>query len=120
MGVGVWCVINIVTDLYSTYPEAKRIMSSIQVLRDQKAALETDIARIMKAAEEKKKTLEDAIVRQRAQEIAQGKAEIQKIMQLYNLSANEVFGGAAPSGKKPAVGKSESYLSDIRKFYNGN
>jgi hypothetical protein len=41
-------------------------------------------------------------------------------MQLYNLSANEVFGGAAPSGKKPAVGKSESYLSDIRKFYNGN
>jgi hypothetical protein len=111
----------------------------MQVLRDQKAALETEIARIMKAGEEKKKTLEEAIVRQRAQEIAQGKAEIQKIMQLYSLSAAEVFGGAAPSGKnaacgycaaevfggaspsgkKAAVGKSEGYLSEIRKFYNG-
>lgn len=95
-------------------------MSSVQLLIDQKAALEIEIARAVKAAEEKKKALEAEIAKRRADEIAQGKAEIAKLMQQYNLRPEEVFGPAAASAKAGGVaGKRSGYLSEIRQYYKG-
>lgn len=97
------------------------IMSSIQILRDRKAALEGDIARILKAAEDSKRSLEQQIARHRADEIAEGKAEIEKIMQKYNLTSAEIFGVSAPaSAKMNVVLKRSGYLTDIRQFCIGN
>lgn len=98
-------------------------MSSVQLLIDQKAALENEIARAIKVAEEKKRLLDEQIAKQRAAEIAQGRAEIQAIMKKYNLSHDEAFGSAPPAAKKSATpatpGKRGSYLSEIRQYYNG-
>jgi len=95
-------------------------MSSLQVLIDQKAALENEIARTLKLAEEKKKLLEEQIAKQRAEEITQGRAEIARIMQKYNLSADEVFGPPPNGQRKSGEGaKRGSYLAEIRQYYSG-
>lgn len=96
-------------------------MSSVQVLIDQKAALENEIARTIKLAEEKKKLLEEQIATQRAEEIAQGRAEIERVMKKYNLSSNEAFGPMPTAAKKPggSVTPRGSYLSEIRQYYSG-
>ena len=56
-------------------------MPSVQVLIDQKTALEAEIARTLKAAEDRKKTLEAQIAKQRAEEIIEGRAAIRKLME---------------------------------------
>jgi hypothetical protein len=95
-------------------------MSSLQVLIDQKAALESEIARTLKDAEDRKKALEVQIAKQRADEITQGRAEINRVMQKYNLSPEEALGIAkAPQQKKVGAGKRSGYLSEIRQYYSG-
>lgn len=93
-------------------------MSSVQLLIEQKAALENEIARAIKAAEEKKKSLDDQIAKQRAQEISQGRAEIRALLAKYNLSPEEAL-GAEPAVTPAADNKRGSYLSEIRQYYNG-
>lgn len=93
-------------------------MTSLQNLRDQKVALEGEIAKALKAANEKKLELEAQIEKERAQEILEGRIEIQKILTKYNLSMQEAFSTAAPVVTK--VGrpvKGSSYLSEIRALY---
>lgn len=100
-------------------------MSSVQVLIDQKAALEAEIARTIKAAEERKKALEVQIAKQRAEEVMQGRAEIKRLMEKYNLSAEEAVGIAAAVQNKPGGLKNSSarkrpgYLAEIRQYYSG-
>ena len=95
-------------------------MSSVQLLIEQKAALENEIARAIKAAEEKKKNLDEQIAKQRAEEIARGRAEIRALLAKYNLSPEEALGAEPAVTKKPATGnKRGSYLSEIRQYYNG-
>lgn len=95
-------------------------MSSLQVMIDQKAALENEIARTLKLAEEKKKLLEEQILKQRAEEITQGRAEIARVMQKYNLNADEAFGPPPTALQKSGNGgKRGSYLSEIRQYYSG-
>lgn len=96
-------------------------MTSVQLLIDQKAALEQEIARAVKLAEEKKKLLEEQIAKQRAEEIVQGRAEIKRIMQKYDLSPEEAF-GPPPTVHPTNTGKGAkrgSYLSEIRQYYSG-
>jgi hypothetical protein len=99
-------------------------MNSLQLLREQKAALEEEIARTIKAANEKKLALEAQIEKQRIQEILQGRAEIQKILAKYNLTMEEAISTAPPvvgkQGKDGSGGvpvKGSSYLSEIRTYY---
>lgn len=95
-------------------------MTTLQILRDQKAALENEIAKTLKSAEERKRSLEAQIEKERAEEIAQGRAEIQRLMKKYSLTPADVFGPGAPVSKKSGVpDKSSSYLSEIRKYYSG-
>jgi hypothetical protein len=95
-------------------------MSSIQVLIDQKAALESEIARTLKDAEDRRKALEVQIAQQRAEEIKQGRAEINRVMQEYNLSPEEALGLAnGPKQKKMGPGKRTGYLAEIRQYYSG-
>ena len=99
-------------------------MNSLQLLREQKAALEEEIARAVKAANEKKMALEAQIEKQRIQEILHGRAEVQKILIKYNLTIEEAISTAAPvvtkegkvTGGVPVKGT--SYLSEIRTYYN--
>lgn len=100
-------------------------MSSLQLLRDQKAALEEEIAKAIKAANEKKMALEAQIEKQRIQEILLGRAEVQKILVKYNLTIEEAISTAPPvlskQGKNDIGGvpvKGTSYLSEIRTYYN--
>lgn len=100
-------------------------MSSLQLLRDQKAALEEEIARAIKAANEKKMALEAQIEKERIQEILLGRAEIQKVLKKYNLSIEEALSTTAPvvakggsSGTGGVPVKGTSYLSEIRTYYN--
>jgi len=95
-------------------------MSSVQLLIDQKLALESEVSRLIKAAEEKKKLLEEQIAKQRADEIRQGRAEIAKIMQRYNLSPEEAVGDPPVAQRKSGdSSKRSSYLADIRRHYSG-
>ena len=99
-------------------------MNSLQLLREQKAALEEEIARAVKEANEKKMALEAQIEKQRIQEILFGRAEVQKILIKYNLTIEEAISTAPPvvtkegkvSGGVPVKGT--SYLSEIRTYYN--
>lgn len=100
-------------------------MSSLQLLRDQKAALEEEIARAIKAANEKKMALEAQIEKERIQEILLGRAEFQKVLKKYNLTIEEALSTTAPVVTKDASSgtggvpvKGTSYLSEIRTYYN--
>ena len=99
-------------------------MNSLQLLREQKAALEEEIARAVKAANEKKMELEAQIEKQRIQEILYGRAEVQKLLVKYNLTIEEAISTAPPKvtkeGKAAIEGvpiKGSSYLSEIRTYY---
>lgn len=94
-------------------------MTTLQILRDQKAALETEIAQTLKAAEERKRALEAQIEKQRAEEIALGRAEVQRLMKKYNLSPADVFGPESSTKKYGSGAKNSSYLSEIRQYYSG-
>ena len=91
-------------------------MPNVQTLKEQKAALEMEIALAVKAAEAKKKALDEQIARERATEIEHGKIEIQKVMEKYHLTPELVFGVSAMAGKKNADAK-PGYLAEIRQFY---
>ena len=120
--MGAWvCVFVGCHQLFQQVPLA---MNSLQLLREQKAALEEEIARAVREANEKKRALEAQIEKQRIQEILQGRAEVQKILIKYNLTIEEAISTAPPvvtkegkvSGGVPVKGT--SYLSEIRTYYN--
>lgn len=91
-------------------------MSAVQHLQEQKAALEMEIAMAVKAAEARRKALEAQIAKERAAEVEEGKAEIQKLMARYHLTPKEVFGVSVIPAKKSANAKT-GYLAEIRQFY---
>ncbi len=93
-------------------------MPSLQVLIDQKAALEDEVAKTLKAAQEKKRALEIQIQKERAEEIVRGRAEIERLMQKYSLSVADVFGSGTLLKSAQAKDK-PGYLSEIREYYNG-
>lgn len=91
-------------------------MSAIQQLQAQRDQIDAEIAEALKAAQAKKKALEEAIARQRAQDIAKGTAEIKAIMTQYQLSLEDVFGQDLPEKHKTKP-KGSSYLAEIRQLY---
>lgn len=94
-------------------------MTSLQHLRDQKSVLEAEMARVIKATNEKKLALEAQIEKHRIEEILQGRFEIQQVLKKYNLSKEEAFGTATPMVIQGGVSaKGASYLSEIRQYYN--
>ncbi len=106
---------------FNFFQPVPNVMTSLQLLREQKAALEDEIARAIKAANEKKLALEAEIEKQRVQEILLGRAEIQKILKKYNLTMEEALSTAMPVVAKGTAGvpvKGTSYLSEIRTYYN--
>lgn len=97
-------------------------MTSLQNLRDQKAALEGEIAKALKAANEKKLELEAQIEKEHVHDILQCRDEIKKVLAKYNLSMQEALSTTTPAVTKAGMpSKHNSYLSDIwvgRTYYN--
>lgn len=114
-----------VYDTFQLLTLSRYSMSSVKLLIDQKAALEAEIARTLKAAEDKKRALELEIAKQRAEEIIQGRAEIKRLMEKYNLSPEEAVGVVVAAQKKTgakktgAKSKNPGYLAEIRQYYSG-
>ena len=95
-------------------------MNLIQTLREQKTTLEKEIAEALKQGNERKKTLELQILKERDAEFRSGIQEVRKIMQNHHLSRQEIFNALSDqhAGKSTDTGGG-GMLAEIRRFYAG-
>lgn len=97
-------------------------MNSVQSLMEKKAALEKELAETVKQAEAQKRNLEIQIERERHAEIIKGTQEVQKLMQIYNLSRQDLLTAldteATRQKANPKPKEDDgSLLSEMRKYY---
>lgn len=100
-------------------------MTDLELLRQQKLALDSQIAEAVRLDQARKKALELQAMREREAEIIKGTAEIQALMKKYKLTKNDVFDEGKP---RPTVTQTyttpssaspkKKTLEEMRQFYN--
>ena len=97
-------------------------MTTLQLLQQQKAALDAQIAAALKEQIAREKALELQRIKQREDEIAKGTAEIKALMTKYKLSKDDLFGDGRVrlvSTNKGLIGSAKMVktLEEMRQFY---
>ncbi len=96
-------------------------MTTLDALRQQKAALDSQIAEALRIQLAQKKALELKMLKEREAEIIRGTAEIKALMKRYHLSKDDVFNERRPASVTGSLLGSVSMtktLEEMRQFYN--
>lgn len=97
-------------------------MTTLETLRQQKAALDSQIAEELRNQLARKKALELKMLKEREAEIVKGTAEIKALMKKYGLSKDDVFNerrttlAGASNNLLGSVSVAKT-LEEMRQFY---